>query len=398
MNSLNHGLRNMGKPEGTPGIARFVLISFFIFLMGYFLFPERRYQYLYYYLLVLLPAIPVYWQQRTLWLQDKTLLASLALITFLTSSLLWSGELDWRCAFFTLAQGILTASFVFIVFYLRHQFPEQFRHWLKAVLVLAALASIYHIADFVMEAPSWTARMFSLGQFMHPNSLGVAFGLLAVMAAGFMFTAGPAWEKSGFVVIGLIFAAVVLLSQSRNALLSAGAGLFILFAYYARHGYWRYILILAVAGAGLLLVAGLPVLERLQSAGLPYRIDMWKIALEQIQSAWLFGHGICSAISLAVREMTFNHPHNVYLATAWYSGLIGLSLFLWLLARALSDAWFALRHKGEPLYLALIITCALAFLPDFHSLISRPREVWFYFWFPVGMAAAVRWQAGLGRR
>ncbi|MBW1957544.1 MAG: O-antigen ligase family protein, partial [Deltaproteobacteria bacterium] len=81
--------------------------------------------------------------------------------------------------------------------------------------------------------------------------------------------------------------------------------------------------------------------EMITRRGFSYRLEIWQQILLRIKEALFFGEGISTEnIFIMADGSKWNHPHNVYLATALYGGLIGLFLFFILQAVAL---WEGLR-------------------------------------------------------
>ena len=84
----------------------------------------------------------------------------------------------------------------------------------------------------------------------------------------------------------------------------------------------------------------------------------------------------------------FDHAHNGYLATLRDGGLIGLALLAVLLGVALHWAWQLYRHRGERIYLALLLYGMTSLAMDYDRLLREPREVWLFFWLPLALIMA----------
>jgi O-antigen ligase len=191
------------------------------------------------------------------------------------------------------------------------------------------------------------------------------------------------------VLAAVVLLAVVVLTQSKNAFVATVTGLLALTS--RRHGY-RNLLVGTLLLAMLAALYGTPLAQRFMSdrdlsTGL--RLEMWGAALGQISAAPLLGHGQCSTMQLPAGTTTFSHPHSVYLATAWYGGLVGLLLLVWVLVLAFRQALAWRKNYHHTLFLALLIYASLAISVDFDGIITRPREPWLYFWLPLALLAGM---------
>lgn len=361
-------------------------ITYGLFLIGFFFIPERSLQYLFYYLAVLLPFLPVAWRHRQKLLHGHLVLVALGYIAYLTLSMLWSDPLTWRCAGFMLARGLLTASFLLITACLLWRHPDTFHTLLKVVTVCAALFGLISIVIFYSSHPFPTSRMVSFAQIDNPNTMGVVTGLFALLAVNFVLAAESVKVRLLYSAAAIILLSVVLLTQSRNAFLATSVGLLALFS--RRHG--QRSLVIGVLLLALLIALFItPLAQRFGEGSATIRTGIWASTLAQIAAAPLFGHGQCSGMQLPSSGLVFTQPHSVYLATAWHGGLIGLLLLLSVLIAAFRQALNWRKQHHESLYLALVVYMAVAISVDFGSIITRPREAWLYFWLPVALTAGV---------
>jgi O-antigen ligase len=128
---------------------------------------------------------------------------------------------------------------------------------------------------------------------------------------------------------------------------------------------------------------------------LTVRVELIRAGLRVIATRPLFGVGIdrfwILAGGLASPELQAlwygrKNPHNDFLRFGAELGLVGLVLFLWILAAAGERIWQALRRTGEA-RLAGLAGGLVAFLIT--SLVSNPlmlREVSYVFWIALGLA------------
>ena len=130
-------------------------------------------------------------------------------------------------------------------------------------------------------------------------------------------------------------------------------------------------------------------------ASLSVRGELLRVGLRVIETRPLFGVGIdrfflvAGTVKSPVLDSYWSsrrNPHNDLLRFAGELGLVGLGLFLWILASAGVRIWQALRTAADPL-LAGLAAGLVAFLIT--GMVSNPlmlREVSYVFWIALGLA------------
>ena len=373
--------------QKRPLTVHILAVTLPLFISGYFILPERYLQYSFYYLLVFIPAMIAAWQYRHVW-RDRILIYTVAFIGYHAASVIWSHESDIECIVRAVSESIITLSFAFALFLLKSRHHEIFHPWLRNALVIIGITSVAYIFTYGPSDIFTGPRLESLAQFSNPNTIGVSYGLLFVLTAGLAFSSRLPATKVLYICLGIIFFSFVLISQSRNAAIASATGLSLLVAFYLRKGAWHLILPFLLSIIIVVWTIGDGLISRFSNITLHYRQDIWQMTISQAREAWLLGYGLCSSFLVSVKDVVFNHPHSAILATAWYTGIIGLLLLIAIFFEGLKSGWYLLRNNDEPLYMALLLYALLCLMPDFDILVSRPREIWLYFWFPVIMAVA----------
>ena len=95
------------------------------------------------------------------------------------------------------------------------------------------------------------------------------------------------------------------------------------------------------------------------------------------------------AIYLEGFSVPFSEPHSFAIGVLYYTGIIGLSLWLALHAAALSHCW---RQRHNALFIiagALLIYGIGAGLAEGGGILARPKEHWFLTWIPLALIAAL---------
>jgi O-antigen ligase len=120
-----------------------------------------------------------------------------------------------------------------------------------------------------------------------------------------------------------------------------------------------------------------------------YRVERWEQTLLRVREAPFFGEGISADRRITVSSgSTWNHSHNVYLATTLYGGLTGLILFLALLVVGLWRSIVCFRREEEFTYVGLLLFAFICMIFGNYRVISHPDAIWIYFWLPLAILAA----------
>ena len=115
--------------------------------------------------------------------------------------------------------------------------------------------------------------------------------------------------------------------------------------------------------------------------------EIWRHALE----APLFGHGLTPNVAVKFEKIRlFETAHNAYLQVFWQGGLVGLLLFLAVMATALRQAWAVGKREGDMTILCILLFTMMVMLTGVDTLIERPRDQWILFWLPVSLLQAVQ--------
>jgi O-antigen ligase len=117
-----------------------------------------------------------------------------------------------------------------------------------------------------------------------------------------------------------------------------------------------------------------------------YRFDIWAYTLSRVAEKPWFGHGL--AAYLGMEQGNFTFPHNIFLSTLFYSGIVGLALLLVLLGACFIGVVRNWRRPAAPLLLALLIHAIVGGLTDLGQLTPGPAPLWIILWLPIGFICA----------
>lgn len=348
--------------------------GYFIFVAGYFLLPQAPDHYRVYYVAVLLPVLWLARRSHRLLADNPLYWLVLAYVVYIAASALWSptvtalGSIDmaWHALLvisFTLASGWLART-------------DQLRLWtlLEAVSVLAAAAGAVSAVVFYQHHPFPISRLEPLSRVNNPVLAGCTYGLFFLIAMNAAVRPTTHSRAIAFGCVALVLLAVVLMTQSRTALIALAAAAAMLAGLRSR---W----LLAIACGVIALFALVPGLWPLVDRGIPYRPEIWRSVIHGMDGHWLFGKGSLTPTAVTIGARSFPHAHSSYLATLRDGGLFGLALFAAMLVTALATAVRSYRER--PQLLALLVFAFLCVTPDSDRLLSRPKEYWLFFWLPV---------------
>lgn len=125
------------------------------------------------------------------------------------------------------------------------------------------------------------------------------------------------------------------------------------------------------------------------SRGLSWRPAIWMSTLDLISNAPFFGHGITNTVipvevyEHGNRVASFRHPHNMALSVTYFTGLIGVILWVLIWAPGLiSKAARSTSALGESYMLIPMFVGLAVLMFDGENPLSPLHYDWFCFWIP----------------
>lgn len=271
----------------------------------------------------------------------------------------------------------------------------------------------------VMAVTSAGVAVFSIVNLWQLGQLSMTYRAGAISHSGFPGLAD--FENSVLASLEMSFSFVVtlwLLIQARGwwrglwacCLVAIGAYCFLT---YGRTGW------LCIAAAGSVLAALLPahparkyvygalvatlmvftvwfrerIAYELFTRNVTSRDEIWDMVLGLMPGRWLMGWGGDASVEhlLGVQPLggvpyLVSHPHSVYLEVLFNYGVVGLVVFLAVLAAAFTRLWQARRSPLHRLWLAVLSGSAIGMLFDFSTPVSTPNLLWLWLWLPLAWA------------
>ena len=123
-----------------------------------------------------------------------------------------------------------------------------------------------------------------------------------------------------------------------------------------------------------------------------FRPAIWgAIYSDVISSGPWFGLGILTDNNVEFGGIEFLHPHSMYLSVLFQGGLVGMIMFLIVLAGMLRILFANYESADAKLALGILGVALPAYLLDGHELIDKVGSTWFLFWLPVAISVGLSW-------
>lgn len=293
----------------------------------------------------------------------------------------------------------------FTAFYLIHK-NEDAKLLLTVAVILGTVLAVHGIWQYIVGVPMpgrWVdageavrTRAFSI--INSPNALAGQMAFLAPIALG-LAASEKTWPKrllwlaaAGLLVLCLLF------TGTRGAWLAFAFALAVIGVIFDRRllaaGFVAAVLIVLFVPAVSNRISYLFTPEYMSKSAASGRIKRWLDAYDQMTLEPLFGTGL-GHYGGAVADRAFGIPSvdNYYMKTLAETGLVGLGLFLWLMATVLHQGYRAWQALADPRWryaAAGIFTGLLAVL--FHSGVENIFEIPYlstYFWLAAGLLAGM---------
>jgi len=372
-------------------LSNWLILSYTLFLAGFFCIPNAVNLYKFYLVALLLPGIFI--AGNTLWFLRKSALlhAILLYVGYMFTTSLWS--IDFSPTELKRTFWISTSIIMFslITVHIRHHYPNTYDGVLKTTCFLATIAAITSMVAWYSTNPFPWSRMEGISFMDNPNSIAFAYGFFTLLSFHYALKSETLRSRSLFVSISLVLMVSVLLTQSRAGTLATVAAVALLCIH--KLGCKSIISMIAIFGAlatTIYLVTPSDLLYKQVHRGLPSRPGIWETVAEQVSNAPIFGNGFQKELLVDEHGSASiaNYAHNSMLATARDGGLVGLALHMAILIIALRRAIQAENSSMSSFYLSALLFGFIIMSIDKDQLIDRPRELWLFFWLPLAILLA----------
>ena len=157
-----------------------------------------------------------------------------------------------------------------------------------------------------------------------------------------------------------------------------------------------FVLTLLLSVAMLVLFLNEGTRELVLPRGDSFRLAIWSHHFEKtIDESLLFGVGIATSDNVRLDGFEFLHPHNMYLAVFSQGGLVGLALYLAVIAASCRSLLANYEQPDAKVALSVLAVALSSYLLDGHELLDKVGATWFLFWLPVAIALGLNWGQAL---
>ncbi len=255
-------------------------------------------------------------------------------------------------------------------------------------IVFAAVCSVFMVGVATMlggtfgifDWMTWDGRL--RGPFLSPNHLAMLLAP-AIPLSGLLLAKKT--THAGGVIIMVLLAILMFLTESLGAIFGATVGIFVAWAFVGAKRIPKKTVLIALAviagGAAIFtLKAGL-FLENIERSSIASRFMIWRAAVNILYDhpLWGIGVGTFQEYYLSYQkyfepylEWAVPQPHNILLATWLQVGLIGLVGFVIVIAAFFRQVWKGRNEQSKKALYAALLGAIVAVLV--HGLIDTP--VW----------------------
>lgn len=270
--------------------------------------------------------------------------------------------------------------------------------WVMATCVMISLLRYY-----LYPETSVSVRLMPIGRHSNPlvgaNMYG--FALMMALAVYFRMQQPRLLHAVALLVIVLVVV-LTMLSQSRGPMLTQLVAVAFALLLFKRYRLLLLLALIAILAAGTLLFADIPALAPLQAkinfmlfARDSLRLQIWDYTFGLIEQRPWTGYGLRAMFTMESAPTVVN-PHNIFIASIYYTGWPGLVALLAPLAAACIYAWRDKSWYGR-LCLLLLAHGVMALCTDGGQAIKSPSPLWTLYWLPIAMALARPQKVSVGQ-
>ena len=367
----------------------YICWALLIFLAGFYFFPKSKPHNTAYYVLVLLPFLLTLRRQdiRDYW-QSSIFRLTTVFLGYLVLSLAWGEQTtanDWVKYAKRLIYMLGFACMVITCY--NPKFTRQLGLVISGTAIVMAIVSMAIYDSSMYSGPD---RLKNFGILEHEILAASTYGFAALMLCyGVKLKVRYIqWVK----LIGLtILVLDMMLTQSRGPMIALISAIIVAELLAGTHRKIIYALLITALVTGLLMVNNIidtPFFIS-RNGGDSYRFLIWQQIWQRVMDAPWFGLGLSANETIQLPACScIPHPHNIFLATMLYGGVVGLLFLLTLLVHSLITAYMQNKHHDQIQYIAFLLYGIICGLSDGNKLIDHPRPMWLYFWLPVLMVGA----------
>lgn len=308
-------------------------------------------------------------------------------------------------------RAVFQYIFVFFVAFYLNDRPENTKALISWAVIISTFMALYGIYQWVFRVPMpghWvdsaeTVRTRAWSITTSPNALGSQMAMMASVAIGLFLEEKTPLKKLGWLGAAGLMALCLVFTYSRGAWLAFAGAVAIIGVLYDRR-----ILIAGVAAAVIAVFFVPPVSHRIAYLFTPEymakssasgRISRWFAAYDQMRNSPLFGAGLghFGGAVASRRNLSNIYVDNYYMKTMAEMGLVGFTLFIWLILKTLKHGYRAMQELASPRlrFMAAGMFGGLLAIAV-HNMVENIFEIPYlniYFWLMAGLLIALPFNA-----
>lgn len=367
------------------------LIYLYVFFIASIFFSSTRLHRDFFYFLVVTPFLfTLNLRNLKTLIKSKLFILALTYCGYMLLTLVWSAGVGGGESFDVFRKALLVIVYLTITVCLFEMNSQYLDLLYKGICLSAGVSAVFYMALFYYYS-GFSGRLGAFGVLSNPIPAASCFSA-AVLVIFFFYLVQKEVslsQKACYLLAMIASVLFVVLSQSRGPLLALASTLILCAALfrpkYVLWGLGGFVIpLVAVYASGL--IDFLSFFSRADS----YRLSIWRQSWDLfLRHPWL-GYGIRGDRPeiIIAESIPAAHSHNLFLSTMLDGGVVALLLIVVLLSLAAHLAYKSYREKGDVTLIALIVFSVMANLTDGKTLIVSPNHQWFYFWLPIGLAAA----------
>ena len=332
--------------------------------------------------LLMIPALVLPDLRKHLAGQATAWWATAGLLVYLGISATWAAT-DRPAAY--LGYGLLILAFMGGCVISTRRFAPFQRYLLVTIAgcaTLSALLSIYLHFALPEYQPLPEPRLFGFGRLENPAIAAMSYGF-AVTVTGFLLlqSRDPGSRIIAIACLSALLTAVVL-TGTRSVWPAIGVSLGIGMALqFRQRGFWIFAGTVALVGLVGAMALGW---EELTRRALSFRPEIWSEFIRRTLDAnVLFGMGSGTDSHWVHPELTFQHPHSIFVSAFYFGGMIGLVMLFALYAACVRGIWCSEISGARQLAAMALAYGFMIGIFDGDNVVTKVNHLWWVLWLPV---------------
>ena len=312
---IQHYLRQGSQLLNLPN---FLLVSYTLFLAGFYFIPNAVDQYKFYGVAVFLPGL--FTIKFLLGALKNNLLwhAILAYLLYMLLTSVWSTDFSATQLFYDARLVAYILVFVLLTVFIFQRNSKQLDVIIRLTCISASFAAIISIFQWYSSHPFPSSRLIGIGTIENPNPSAFIYGFFAIYACYYALHTSNIKARLTFASPCVALLIFVLLTGSKTGALATASAVALLLVIHTHHH--KLLLagsVLACIGTVVYLLWQLGIFSSPADYGFVSRLAIWGNVLDQALTAPLFGNGFQRELLLTPSGSLAeeNYTHNAFLAS-----------------------------------------------------------------------------------